>query len=83
MSSKQTGSNGKSTLYNLLFAAFGDYFLNGHPSIITGKIEKAQSAMMSTSLNLKVSLVMMSASLLVLYSKHKKNSNPHFKLSFV
>ena len=44
VSSKQTGSNGKSTLCNLLSAAFGDYFLNGHPSIITGKIEKAQSA---------------------------------------
>ena len=44
ISSKQTGSNGKSTLCNLLSAAFGDYFLNGHPSIITGKIEKAQSA---------------------------------------
>ena len=44
ISSKQTGSNGKSTLCNLLAFAFGDYFLNGHPSIITGKIEKAQSA---------------------------------------
>ena len=27
-----------------MHAAFGDYFLNGHPAIITGKIEKAQSA---------------------------------------
>ena len=44
LSSKQTGSNGKSTLCNLLAATFGEYFLNGHPSIITGKIEKAQSA---------------------------------------
>ena len=44
ISSKQTGSNGTSTLCNLLAFAFGDYFLNGHPSIITGKIEKAQSA---------------------------------------
>ena len=44
LSSKQTGSNGKSTLCMLLSAAFGEYFLNGHPSIITGKIEKAQSA---------------------------------------
>ena len=44
VSSKQTGSNGKSTLCNLLASAFGEYFLNGHPSIITGKIEKAQCA---------------------------------------
>ena len=44
ISSKQTGSNGKSTLCNLSSAAFGDYFLNGRPSIVTGKIEKAQSA---------------------------------------
>ena len=44
MSSKQTGSNGQSTLCMLLSAAFGEYFLNGHPAIITGKIEKAQSA---------------------------------------
>ena len=40
ISSKQTGSNGKSTLCNLLSAAFGDYFLNVHPSITTGNFEK-------------------------------------------
>ncbi|MEY2702146.1 MAG: Heterosigma akashiwo virus 01 [Bacteroidota bacterium] len=48
----QTGANGKSTLCKLLKYVFGDYFKVGHPNIITGKSEKAESAN-SAIVNLK------------------------------
>ena len=50
LSSKQTGSNGKSTFISLLLLTFGDYASSGHASIITGKRESssnANSALMS------------------------------------
>ena len=50
LSSKQTGSNGKSTFISLLLLTFGDYASTGHASIITSKRESANgtnSALMS------------------------------------